>query len=200
MFATVPYELVMRRGPEAGPGEEASRHLDGLGRAMQVGLHDELEELCAALGPGEQDARLDALADFADQGLPEAERAAAARLVGGPAGAHLEATLALATGADGAAHALRAAIEDRAGTHAEVRARVALASLGGDAAEHADLPRAIELAPHLEREIRSYAGEPSTLRAVLASQLGLSAEASSNTAPRTRLQHLGRWLDGRRSR
>jgi putative sugar O-methyltransferase len=176
MFATVPYEMVMRRGPEAGRTDR----IEGVARAMQLGLHDELE------GLGEE--QLDALAAFGDDGLPIGDRAAAADRVGGPLGAYLGATLAHASGAEDAAEALEEAIPGLPGTHAEVRARVELAALGGSA----DLARAIALAPHLKREINTYAGEPDTLRAVLASQLGLGAEAPQPPAARSRLEALSR--------
>jgi putative sugar O-methyltransferase len=199
MFATVPYELVMRRGPEAGPHAETARKLDGIGRAMQFGLHDELIEPCARFGrAGEEAATLDALATFGDPDLKAADRAAAARRAGGPMGAYLYATLAFAMDTGDAVDALRDTLSELDGTHAEVRARVALASLGGAAERDADLPRAIALAPHLEHEIRSYAAEPSTLRALLASQLGLGAEAPRPPAPRSRFEALGRWLGGER--
>jgi putative sugar O-methyltransferase len=189
MFATVPYELVMRRG-ESSP--EAARRLDGIGRAMQLGLHDELVELSKAPAG---DERLDALVTFGDDSATVEERATAARAVGDAAGLHLAATLACATGAPDAADALAAAAGTRTGTHAEVRARVALASLGS---ERADLARAKQLAPHLEGEIRSYASEPVTLRAVLASQLGLAEDAERPRVARSRLGPLGRLLDGAR--
>jgi hypothetical protein len=176
MFATVPYELIMRRGP----GTPAMRRVEGLARAMQLGLHDELEAL--------EEERLDALADFGDEGLPLEQRAAAADQVGGPLGAYLSAMLAHASGEEHAATVLEEAVRGLRGTHAEVRARVGLAALGGDA----DLPRAIALAPHLEREIRRYATEPETLRAVLASQLGLGAQAPPPPAGRPWLEALSR--------
>jgi putative sugar O-methyltransferase len=176
MFATVPYELIMRRGP-ATP---SMRPIEGLARAMQLGLHDELEAV--------EEERLDALADFGDEGLPLAQRAAAADRVGGPLGIYLGATLAHASGAGHAAAALEDAVRGLRGTHAEVRARVGLAALGGDA----DLPRAIALAPHLEHEIGRYATEPETLRAVLASQLGLGAQAPPPTDGRPWLEALSR--------
>ena len=176
MFATVPYELIMRPGREPGP----VRHAEGIARAMQLGLHDELESL--------EEERLDPLAEFGDDELPPAERAAAADQVGGPAGAYLGAALAHASGSEHAAEALEEAVGGLAGTHAEVRARVGLAALEGDA----DLPRAIALAPHLEHEIRRYAAEPDTLRAVLASQLGLGAETQRRSAGRSRLEALSR--------
>jgi hypothetical protein len=176
MFATVPYELVMHRGPEPGPVPR----VEGVARAMQLGLHDELEGL--------DDEQLDALAAFGDDGLPVGDRATAAAQVGGALGAYLGATLAHATGAEHAAGALAQAVPGLPGTHAEVRARVGLAALGGSA----DLPRAIALAPHLEREIRSYATEPDTLRAVLASQLGVGAETTPPPAGRSMLEALSR--------
>ena len=178
MFATVPYELVMRPGPEPG----ALRRVEGFARAMQLGLHDELEGL-----DGE---RLDALAEFGDESAPVAERAAAAGRVGGALGAYLDGTLALASGDDRAAAALEEALPGLPGTHAEVRARVSLAALGGTA----DLPRAIALAPHLEAEIRSNAAAPDTLRAVLASQLGLPVEAPPGPEGRSRLATLSHWF------
>jgi putative sugar O-methyltransferase len=198
MFATVPYELVMRRGAESGPPPETVRKLEGLGRAMQLGLHDEIEELCAAFGTGARADRLDALAAFGDASFPVAERAAAARDVGGLVGAHLEATLAAAVGADDAAEALRAAIGGLAGTHAEVRDRVTLASMSEDATRQADLARAIALAPHLERDIRYYAAAPTTLRTVLGEQLGLPAEPGQADAEHSALQPLRRWLSRHR--
>jgi putative sugar O-methyltransferase len=176
MFATVPYELIMRRGPEPGP----VRRVEGIARAMQLGLHDELEGL--------DDERLDALAEFGDEALPPAERATAAHRVGGPLGGYLGATLAHATGAEHAVEAIEEALGGLGGTHAEVRARVGLAALGGDAG----LPRAIALAPHLEREIQRYATEPETLRAVLASQLGLGAQAPAPPAGRPWLEAVSR--------
>jgi putative sugar O-methyltransferase len=193
MFATVPYELIMRRG-SARP---AASHLDGLGRAMQLGLHDEIAGLCAAFGTGTEDARLDALARFGDEREPEDARAAAAAAAGGPGGDHLAATLACATGDGGAEDALRESLPGLPGTHAEVRARVALAAFGEDA----DTSRALELAPHLERDINHYSSEPETLRAVLASQLGLAVEAPAPApAGRARLAALGRSLGKRQSR
>jgi putative sugar O-methyltransferase len=179
MFATVPYELVMR------PGREPGRVLrvEGVARAMQLGLHDELEGL--------EEERLDPLAAFADDGLPVGERAAAADRVGGPLGAYLRGTLAHASGDDDeAGAALERAVPELPGTHAEVRARVSLAALG----RPGDLPRAVSLAPHLEGEIRRYAAEPDTLRAVLASQLGVPVEERPRPAGRSRLAALGRRL------
>jgi putative sugar O-methyltransferase len=197
MFATVPYELIMRRGPEAGPGADAARRIDGLGRAMQFGLHDEMTDLCAAFAAGEG-GRLDTLASACDDGLEPAERAAAARELGGPVGPYVEAVLAHAEGAGDAAEKLAAALPGLPGTHAEVRARVELASLGNDAADDPRLVRAVELAPHLEGEIRRYASEPETLRAVLASQLALGAETPPEPGDRSRLQALRRRLSPER--
>jgi hypothetical protein len=176
MFATVPYEMVMRPGPHAGP----THRVEGVARAMQLGLHDELTGL--------DEERLDALAAFGDDGLPIGERTAAAGRVGGALGTYLGATLAHASGAEDAAAGLEEAIPGLPGTHAEVRARVGLAALGGSA----DLPRAISLAPHLEREINSYSSSPDTLRAVLASQLGVGAEAPQPPTRRSRLEALSR--------
>jgi putative sugar O-methyltransferase len=199
MFATVPYELVMRRGPEAGPDAETVRQLDGIGRAMQFGLHDELVDACASFGHARQQSdTLDALAAFGDNSLPAGDRDAAAKRLGGALGAYLQATLAFATDADDAEDTLRHAVSVLRGTHAEVRARVALASFGGRSVEDADLARAIALAPHLEREIQSYAVERLTLRALLASQLGLGAEPPRRPPPRSRFEALGRWLGGER--
>jgi putative sugar O-methyltransferase len=179
MFATVPYELIMRPGRESG----AVERVEGVARAMQLGLHDELEDL------GEE--RLDPLAAFGDDGLPVAERASAADRVGGPLGAYLRGTLAHAAGDDDEAiAALEHALPELPGTHAEVRGRVSLEALG----RPADLAQAISLAPHLEGEIRRYAAEPDTLRAVLASQLGVPVEERPWPAGRSRLAALGQRL------
>jgi putative sugar O-methyltransferase len=187
MFATVPYEMTMRRGSEPGP----VRRYEGIARAMQLGLHDELVELCED-GAGRE--RLDALAAFGDDGLGVAERASAASTVGGALGAYLDATLAHAAGADDAADRLAAVVPNLPGTHAEVRARVGLAALGRDD----DLGPAIALAPHLEEEIRRYGAEPETLRLVLASQLGLREEIPPSPTGRSRLGALSRRLTAKR--
>jgi putative sugar O-methyltransferase len=52
VFATVPYEIVLklRMGPAPQPEEQ---HLNALGRLLQLGVHDEVEELCSRFARNE---------------------------------------------------------------------------------------------------------------------------------------------------
>lgn len=181
--ATVPYEMVFgARAGAAAPVEER-RRVDAIGRAMQLGLHDELEPLLGV--PPE------ALASALDPEGPVGERHGAARELGPPIGPYVAGLLALAAGDDDAARAaLGDAVASLPDTHARVRAHIALAAL--DASDRdAQIAAATALAPHLDGDIRQQGGDLEHLRALLASQLSLTPE---NDPPQERR----RWRRGGR--
>jgi putative sugar O-methyltransferase len=190
VFATNPYELVMRRR-DVESSDEASRAsqpraLDALGSAFQLGLHDELIPLCERFSSGRLDAgergQIDAVYGFAYGGSTE-ERRAAVTSTDLPSAIddYLLGSLDFALGCHEAARdALARALEELAQSHARVRTLVflgGLAHLRRDQGERAARESAAEaLAPHLTPEIRSLIRNQRSCAVMLASQLSLTAE------------------------
>jgi putative sugar O-methyltransferase len=189
---TVPYELVLRRrtAPELTGARLARRRtqLDGLGRAMQLGLTDELGALLDAFAGGEEGAPnegLDALAGAFAGRIDE--RREAARRVPGAVGAHLTGVLSFVDGDDsGAADALAQALQGLGQSHARVWALTVLGSLDAAGGEHrramARAAGAATLAPHLAADIARLVGAPETARAMLASLAGCADRTPQATA------------------
>ena len=198
VFATVPYELVLaaRSGPRVeGEGLAALRRaLNGLGEAVQLGLHDEIVELCHSFVAGERRPAHEGLAAaLARRAAPEA-RAAAARELPPPLGPYLEGSLAFARGdGEGSRRLLSSALETLAPTHAALRAHLVLGALAGEDATGPHARAAAALAPHLGDEIARRVSEPDTTRALVASRLGI-APGPGPTRPRSRWRTAGRSL------
>jgi putative sugar O-methyltransferase len=205
VFATNPYELVMRRRTDA-PLDEASRadirkRLDALGSALQLGLHDELVPLCrrfssGSLGAGER-RQIDALHRFAYEESADAKRSALASApteLPQAVKEYLLGSLEFAAGNHEAARdALTRSIEGLAENHARVRALIFLAGLARlreDEAEGAARESAAEaLAPHLTAEIRRLSRDQPSSALLLASQLSLTETQQPDRGLASRLRN-----------
>jgi SAM-dependent methyltransferase len=176
VFATVPYELVLRKRDGIAVDEGVMRRFDGLARAMQLGLHDELEADCDALGAG--GPRLDALATALQPAGAEAKRAAIAELAE-PVATYLGGSLAFAGGdLVQAREHLERSVAELPATHARLRAEIGLAAIAwqneNEAERSSRTAAATALAPHLREELEALSRDPRTTQAVLASQLDLT--------------------------
>jgi putative sugar O-methyltransferase len=152
VFGTNPYELVARPADRPRDAEQA-RRLDRVGTLMQLGLHDDLAPLCAAV---------------VDVALPAADPA--------PVAAYVDAIGAFA-GGGGDDAALAAAAGGLGESHAQVLAHLARAALSAERYDAAAMAERIAagavIAPHLEGQLRAAAADPDGVRAVLASHLDL---------------------------
>lgn len=180
VFATEPYELVLRRSTGRSfwkPG------FDTLARLLQVGFQEELSDLCAALVEDALDdsqrrwfaAAADAVsAPTSEQRLVAID---AMRRSGPSAVAELVAGLVTFAGGgdDGAvAASLDGALAELEPSGARVRALVVRAALTGDGAP---LDEIASLAPHLVAEATEFARDRATLRVKVAELLGLAPPA-----------------------
>jgi putative sugar O-methyltransferase len=191
LFGTVPYELV--QGRNAGPATVEDQQLDALGRAMQLGLHDELGPLCDAVDGGsatdQQRAWLSEVATMLGPG-DAAPRLAAARAMLGvgvePAvSAYLAGTLEFVRGEHTRAAQLLS--DARAGlgqTAALQRALLMLSAIRHGERDRREGERlagqARDLAPHLGDEIDRWKSDREGLVEMLASALALPAEGWSS--------------------
>jgi hypothetical protein len=191
LFGTVPYEFIQRRGATGVVIEDD--HVDAIGRAMQLGLHDELDLMCDALcngrltteqsrwlsqaarllGPGDTSARLMAGSAMLDLGVePEVS-------------AYLTGTLEFVRGArPRAAELLSAALDGLGESAARQRALLMLAALQsarGNRAEAAPLAaQAKALAPHLGPEVDRWKSDRDGLVEMLAWHLAVPADGWSS--------------------
>jgi putative sugar O-methyltransferase len=188
VFATNPYELVLRRrvGDPPGEGAQASmgQGLDALGSAFQLGLHDELVPLCDAFSTGSpggaQQRQLDALYRFAYGDSPDARRSALAQAeLPAGVGDYLRGSLDFALGGlDAAGRMLTRSLEGLSESHARVRALIFLGDEAG----------ATALAPHLGDEIRRLCVDQESTSMLLASQLSLAVQPQPDPGLASRLR------------
>jgi putative sugar O-methyltransferase len=185
LFGTVPYEFVQRRGERASVAIDAD-HLDAIGRAVQLGVQDEIKVLCDGLCGGtlapEQAQWLSQAARLLRPGDP-AVRLAAGRAMGElgvepQLSAYLAGTLEFVRGdTSRAADMLARSLPGLGHTAARQRALLMLATThnrGGNDAEGRRLTaEAIALGPHLGREIARWQADRDGLAEMLASTLGL---------------------------
>jgi putative sugar O-methyltransferase len=212
VFATNPYELVLRRragAPLDGlAAQDLRRGLDALGCAFQLGLHDELVPLAEGFAAGSlspEDRRaIDALGEFAAAGSASAKREGlSAGAVPEAVADYLLGSLDFALAADQpAAERLEGALRGLGETHARVRALIFLAALadrrGDGSGRDRHAAAAASLAPHLGDEIARLSRDRSGTAGLLASQLSLSDQP--RTLPRSRLRGLMARLRARQSR
>jgi putative sugar O-methyltransferase len=205
-FATTPYEAVLaKRTPHTegdGPACQPSpkRYLDGLGRVIQLGVHDDVIALCTGCVSGTlSDAEqkyLAALSDFFGATTREGKLSAVSDMreqaVAPAVTAYLVGALQFASGDNPAAWtALNSATEGLSPSHARVLAILMLASLagtGGDSASRVIYLEALDhLFPHLRSEREVLLGDSFLLREMIASYLGLPLPTPIWTAMRRRV-------------
>jgi len=190
VFATNPYEVVMTKLSGALPSSEArarsKRDFDALGGAMQLGLHDDLLELCRKFSRQQLDtsegAWLDALCDFlhSSDRARKRELVKAMRLSGilPTVTAYLAGSLEFAVGSG---HEARTLLEDAAANfpdcHARARSYLMLACLchqsGDRSPGDGHYTQAKRLVPHLEPEMSQLVSDYSALAGRVADQLGV---------------------------
>ena len=205
-FATTPYETVMaKRTPLTEPDDSAcasptKKYVDGLGRVIQLGVHDEVIALCTGCVSGglsgAEHKYLAALSDFFDAPTRSGKRAAVSEMreqaVAPAVTDYLVGALDFASGHNLAArNGLEGATKGLAASHARVLAHLMLASLSG-AARDMGL-RAIYLSelakafPHLRAEREALLRDSFLLRETIASYIGLALPTPIWTALRRRL-------------
>ena len=190
VFATNPYEIVMTKRTEPLPCAEAltqfKHQFDALGVALQLGLHDELLEICQKftqeeLGVSETDW-LENLRDFmyVSNYTKKKDLLEKMRLTGilPMVVAYLAGSLEFAYGElEQAQVYLEEAVGGLAASHAKVRSYIMLACLtyrtGARAAGHAYYSQAQSLIPHLSTEISHDVLDYASLAGKVAYQLYL---------------------------
>ena len=192
LFGTVPYELV--QGGPGAPPLPFDQHLDALGRAMQLGLHSELDRIGRSICDGSlTNSEREWLSDVARVLAPgdaSASRLAAARRIADTSveptvSAYLAGTLEFARGdRTRAEDLLERASQGLDQSAARQRALLMLAAqryANGRREEGRRLAGlATELAPHLEPEIDRWSRDREGLIEMLASGLALPADGWSS--------------------
>ena len=178
VFATEPYELVLRRSTDRSfwkPG------FDTLARLLQLGFQEELSDLCLALVDDtvdESQRRWFAAAASAVSAPTHEQRLVGvdAMRVSGPrvVAELVSALVTFAGGGDDEAVviSLDSALAELEPSGARVRALVVRAALTGDSAP---LDEVASLAPHLLAEATQFARDRLTLRGKVAELLGLAS-------------------------
>jgi len=194
LFGTVPYEIVQCRGGSQ-PVAIDDGHLDAIGRAVQLGLQDELEPLSAAVCAGR--ATADQRAWLSEAAALLAPGAAPPRLAAGRAmldlGAEPEATRYLVGTLEfvrgeppKAEQLLSGALEVLGQTAARQRALLMLACLqharGDRRRGEESAAAATALAPHLGPEIDRWKVDRDGLVEMLACQLALPTDGWASRA------------------
>ena len=180
LFGTVPYELVQARG-ESPPLAIEAEHLDAIGRAVQLGLQDELEPLsgalCAGSATAEQRAWLSQAAKLLAPGAAPARLSAARAMseldVEPAATRYVVGTLEFVRGEPSKAEQLLSgALELLGQTAARQRALLMLACLHHDAGDRQRGDRsaaeARAMAPHLGGEVDRWKADRDGLVEMLA--------------------------------
>jgi putative sugar O-methyltransferase len=186
VFATEPYELVLRTRTGEQDDATVARALDALGGLMQLGFRDELHDLCSAVPDAHHppDPELvAALHTFVWDEDPARKLAAVdrLRLLASPVPCdYLEGTVRFARHEwDAAISLFDSGLRALAASHARTRGLLMKAcselALGDQAAAEQSTAGAVELAPHLAEELRSFASDPATTAATVAVQIGLPA-------------------------
>jgi hypothetical protein len=188
VFATNPYEVVMTKLSGAPSSVEtcasSKRHLDALGGAMQLGLHDDLLELCRKFSrnhlSADESAWLDACCDFfhASDCARKSAILTKMRLLGilPAVTAYMAGSLEFAIGSGREARTL---LEDAAANlpdcHARARSYLMLACLcywsGDRTAGDGYRTEAERLVPHLASEMSRLVRDYASLAAPVAYQL-----------------------------
>ncbi len=190
VFATNPYELVMTKRTEAPPTNVAlacfKHQLDAIGEGLQLGLHDELLEICQKFSQSQLDVSevhwLEKLYDFLHvtnyaekkEILERMRRSGDLPMVV----AYLAGSLEFAYGyAKTAQVCLEDGIKGLSAAHAKVISYIMLACLayrvGTRAAGDAFRSQAQRLVPHLAPEITRWAEDYNALTGQIAYQLHL---------------------------
>lgn len=188
LFATNPYELVMRPRVEPATGEDRrllGTQLDALASVLQLGLHDEVLELCrrfAADALDEAEASwLEGVHSLLEAGDYDRKRDSVERMrragVADAVTDYLAGTVEFAAGRPEAEVLLARALPGLARSHASVRARLLLAALAfeADADDRGErlVGDAIQAAPHLAAELREWARRRDSLASRTADELRL---------------------------
>jgi putative sugar O-methyltransferase len=194
LFATEPYELVLRRGQGRRFWKDG---FDSVGRLLQFGFQDELSAICdglarESLGDGERSwlqgvaAALTGPKHDRRDGLEKMEQNDVSPAVT----ALLRAFVAFALGESALVEMpLQEALAGLSPSGARVRALVVLAAVTTDPEPLAEAKRH---APHLANELDRFASDPSALRSRIAEMLELPRPARA--AARARLGRLRRSL------
>ncbi len=209
VFATNPYEMVMeKRGnrEESGDISEFRDILDALGASMQLGLHDEILDLCQKFTAGNLEMKekqwLQRIGRFFREDPARKEET----LTSGPVLQSQEAVNSYLQGSfefsvqhwDAAQGFLENIENGLADSHARVRTHLLLACLayGNGKMSEGDeyYNRAVKLAPHLREEISHFVADCDILSRLVADQMGfgLSDERAAPTGIFQRLKR--KWI------
>jgi putative sugar O-methyltransferase len=196
VFATNPYEIVMTKLMEDPLSAEAvtrfKRQFDGLGGALQLGLHEELLEICRNLSQcrmdREESAWLENLGNFLQESEYSGKREIVEKMqrlrILPAVTAYLAGNLEFAYGLEKSAKIfLDKAVESLSDSHARARSYLMLACLhysaGDSRAGDAFCSEAKRIVPHLAWEISRLVADFESLSTPVAYQLHLDLTKQS---------------------